>query len=177
MPIHVAPVNRMFSQRLYSSTICLLDFPSGISIGFCSQFFDMSERPGSSSSCNSWGYHSDDGKYSSNGSTNNFGESFSTTDVVGAGVDFANKEICFTKNGEVSGKQQLTEYLSSPAHNYTSPGIIRDDKIKGKLFPVIGKRWDGVKICANFGRTEQDMEDFKYQPKKDRKVNFVRPVR
>lgn len=131
--------------------------------------------PGSSSTYCSWGYKSDDGYRYSNGSKNSYGDSFTTKDTVGAGVDFEKQEIFFTKNGRSFGKYQPTKPFCQCTNYGNYQGTFRDDKIKGKLFPVVSKTWNEVRVCANFGKDEQDVKKFRYQQGKGSKA-VVRPV-
>ncbi|KAF9670613.1 hypothetical protein SADUNF_Sadunf13G0087100 [Salix dunnii] len=53
---------------------------------------------------NSCGYHGDDGNlYHGSGTGEAFGPTFTTSDTVGAGINYASQEFFFTKNGAVVG--------------------------------------------------------------------------
>ncbi|KAL1614683.1 hypothetical protein SLS54_009556 [Diplodia seriata] len=97
------------SQPRFYFEIEVLECPpeGAIGIGFCSQFFELSKFPGWSSQYRSWGYHSDDGskfRYDRGFSLGfEFGETWKESDIVGAGVDFIERKISFTKNGVLIG--------------------------------------------------------------------------
>ncbi|KAK7534164.1 concanavalin A-like lectin/glucanase domain-containing protein [Phyllosticta citribraziliensis] len=92
--------------------------------------------PGWSSPYQSWGYHGDDGHKYDNMSIIEDGHPYGQGDTVGAGVDFANREIFFTKNGKRLGTS------------------FSGENVKGKLFPMVGFHACGVKIRTNFGTRE-----------------------
>ena len=85
------------------------------------------------------GYHGDDGRlYNENSKGKRFGPTFGLTDVIGCGVDFNEKTVFFTKNGELVG------IVSKKLANHT-------------WYPTIGIRaWKAV-VKINFGQ-----EPFKF---------------
>jgi len=109
-----------------------------IGIGFTDENFKNNREPGWEP--NSYGYHGDDGYlYHGPGRHNNdFGPTFSTDDIVGAGIDHLKQEIFFTKNGELVG--------------HSIPNEVRDT-----LYPTIGLHSRGEKVEVNFGQ-----QNFKY---------------
>ncbi|KAG1409444.1 hypothetical protein G6F60_000662 [Rhizopus arrhizus] len=120
-----------------------------IGIGFCCAENNLERLPGWDA--NSWGYHGDDGHFfAGSGTGREYGPSFTTADVVGCGVDFADGSAFFTKNGKFLGT----------AFKGIDPGKI--------LYPSVGLRTLGEKVTVNFGHEpfvydiEQYIKDQKY---------------
>lgn len=73
-----------------------------VGIGFADKKFKVTRQPGWEP--NSYGYHGDDGKkFHSNGLGESYGPTFTTGDVIGAGILMEKQEIFYTKNGEYLG--------------------------------------------------------------------------
>ncbi|KAG6486081.1 hypothetical protein ZIOFF_054651 [Zingiber officinale] len=73
-----------------------------VTIGFTMQHFKMRRQPGWEA--NSCGYHGDDGYlYHGQGKGESFGPTFTTNDIVGAGINYATHEFFFTKNAKLIG--------------------------------------------------------------------------
>jgi hypothetical protein len=80
---------------------CVIEINPRISIGLVGRDFNVQHKiPGWDA--NSIGYHSDDGNIfqgKSNGEP--YGPKFIDNDIIGCCVDFINKIVFFTKNGEM----------------------------------------------------------------------------
>lgn len=73
-----------------------------VGIGFTDKKFKVTRQPGWEP--NSYGYHGDDGKkFHNNGLGENYGPTFNTGDVIGAGILLEKQEIFYTKNGKYLG--------------------------------------------------------------------------
>ena len=69
------------------------------SIGLCTQSFPLyGSQPGWNQE--SYGYNGDDGRRYTQGIGTQYGECFGVGDTIGCGIDYLNKTIFFTKNGE-----------------------------------------------------------------------------
>lgn len=115
-----------------------------IAIGFTTESFKMRRQPGWEA--NSCGYHGDDGLlYRGQGKGEAFGPTYTTNDVVGAGINYASQEFFFTKNGAVVG----TVYKDT----------------KGPLFPTVAVHSQNEEVHVNFGQKPFafDLEDFEKQ--------------
>jgi hypothetical protein len=77
--------------------------PSTISIGFSAKKVTLGRLPGWEPE--SWAYHGDDGMtFCCTASGRPYGPKYSTTDVIGCGVNFRTGHAFFTKNGNNLGK-------------------------------------------------------------------------
>lgn len=103
-----------------------------IGVGFATKQHKTTKMPGWES--HSWGYHADDGRLFSSDGEQPFGPRFSTSDVVGCGVNFASGRIFFTKNGVFLGT------ASPPITPLT------------ELYPCIGLRSSRERVLTNFGQ-------------------------
>ncbi|XP_047178747.1 ran-binding protein M homolog isoform X2 [Vigna umbellata] len=115
-----------------------------ISIGFTSETFKMRRQPGWEA--NSCGYHGDDGLlYRGHGKGEAFGPTYTSGDVVGAGINYAAQEFFFTKNGQVVGS------------------VYKD--LKGPLFPTIAVHSQNEEVHVNFGQKPFtfDLKEFEAQ--------------
>ncbi|CAI0433828.1 unnamed protein product [Linum tenue] len=102
-----------------------------VAIGFTKEDFDLCMQPGWRA--NSCGYHGDNGfVYRGGGKGESFGPSFTTNDIVGAGINYASNEFFFTKNG-------------------TMVGAVSKD-IEGPLFPTVAVHGLNEEIEVNFGQ-------------------------
>ncbi|KAI9018044.1 concanavalin A-like lectin/glucanase domain-containing protein [Phycomyces nitens] len=103
-----------------------------IGIGFSGPTNDLDRLPGWDKK--SWGYHGDDGFcFSGSGSGVPYGPRFTTGDVIGCCMDFANNTIFYTKNGISVGT----------AFKGVNPTF--------KIYPNIGLRTTGEHVITNFG--------------------------
>ncbi|XP_057457070.1 ran-binding protein M homolog [Lotus japonicus] len=115
-----------------------------IAIGFTSETFKMRRQPGWEA--NSCGYHGDDGLlYRGHGKGEPFGPTYTSGDIVGAGINYASHEFLFTKNGQVVGT------------------VYKD--IKGPLFPTIAVHSQNEEVHVNFGQKpfSFDLKEFEAQ--------------
>ncbi|KAI6691263.1 hypothetical protein NL676_028091 [Syzygium grande] len=102
-----------------------------IGIGFTSENFKMRRQPGWEP--NSCGYHGDDGfLYRGQGKGEAFGPTYTSGDIVGAGINYATQEFFFTKNKAVVGT------------------VYKD--MKGPLFPTVSVHSQNEEINVNFGQ-------------------------
>ncbi|KAG6536595.1 hypothetical protein ZIOFF_001653 [Zingiber officinale] len=119
-------------------------------IGFTMQHFKMRRQPGWEA--NSCGYHGDDGYlYRGQGKGESFGPTFTTNDIVGAGINYATQEFFFTKNAKLVGT------------------VTKD--IKGPLYPTIAVHSQNEEVTVNLGRKPFyfDIE----VPEKSAKINWL----
>ncbi|RKP09466.1 concanavalin A-like lectin/glucanase domain-containing protein, partial [Thamnocephalis sphaerospora] len=101
-----------------------------IGIGFCSAGVSLKRLPGWEP--DSWGYHGDDGhKFCCSGTGHRYGPTFSTGDIIGCCVNFANGTCFFTKNGMHLG--------------------VAFTDLNGRFFPSVGLRTPQEKVYTNFG--------------------------
>lgn len=124
-----APVRRM----LYYFEISIKDrgLRGVISIGFTDENFKTGRQPGWEQ--NTYGYHGDDGLfYHGHGRGDAFGQTFTTGDTVGAGINYASQEIFFTKNGKLVG--------------------CRPKDVKCPLYPSVGLHSPNERVEVNFGQ-------------------------
>ena len=116
-----------------------------IAIGFTCETFKMRRQPGWEA--NSCGYHGDDGLlyrgHCKGGEP--FGPTYTSGDVVGAGINYAAQEFFFTKNGQVVGS------------------VYKD--MKGPLFPTIAVHSQNEEVHVNFGQKPFtfDLKEFETQ--------------
>lgn len=127
--------NRPFPQNQMIGYFEIVVLDAGtrgsICIGLSDKDFALNRLPGWED--NSYGYLGEDGKKYTEGMRGEaFGETFTTGDVVGCGIQFAKQEIFFTKNGKYLG--------------------VAFRKVKGVLlFPTIGLHSPGETVLVNFG--------------------------
>ena len=102
------------SQLMYYFELRVLDSgdKGAIAIGFTESSTKLSRQPGWEA--NTYGYHGDDGhKFHGCGRGEQYGPSFTTGDVIGAGIHLTKGEVFFTKNGKVRQRLQPTFYFTS----------------------------------------------------------------
>lgn len=103
-----------------------------IGVGFCTRKVILNRLPGWEPE--SWGYHGDDGNsFCCQGTGKPYGPQFSTTDIIGCGVNFRTGTAFFTKNG-------------------VDLGIAFRDIKSPKLYPAVGMKRPGEHIRVNFGQ-------------------------
>ncbi|KAL9542792.1 hypothetical protein MBANPS3_008429 [Mucor bainieri] len=123
-----------------------------IGIGFCAASNKVERLPGWDP--DSWGYHGDDGhSFAGSGTGKNYGPCFTTNDVIGCGVNFADNTAFYTKNGKFLGI------------------AFSDMNLKQPIFPAIGLRTPGEQVTVNFGH-----EPFVYdiaQYVNDQRIKFI----
>jgi hypothetical protein len=91
---------------LVGSTRSNLLYRSSIGIGFSSKDVSLNRPPGWEPE--SWAYHGDDGNsYCCQNSGKSYGPPFSTSDVIGCGVNFRTGHAFFTRNGDPLGKSGI----------------------------------------------------------------------
>ncbi|KAI6192653.1 hypothetical protein M3Y96_01249700 [Aphelenchoides besseyi] len=121
-----------------------------IGIGLSEKNVDINRLPGWESG--SYGYHGDDGNFfAGSGKGGTYGPNFSTGDTIGCGINFMNRSIFFTRNGE---------NLGVAAYNIS---------IENSRYPTVGMRTPGAIIDTNFGqkpfayKIEVDMKETETQ--------------
>uniref|UniRef100_A0AC34F8D6 B30.2/SPRY domain-containing protein n=1 Tax=Panagrolaimus sp. ES5 TaxID=591445 RepID=A0AC34F8D6_9BILA len=104
-----------------------------IGIGIMEKSIQTNRLPGWDTQ--SFGYHGDDGNFfCSSGKGQQYGPKFGINDCVGCGVNFAKKQIFFTKNGENLGYIDINLSLD---HEY---------------YPVVGMQASNEVVRTNFGQ-------------------------
>ena len=102
-----------------------------IAIGFAAGDFKLQRHPGWEP--NSYGYHGDTGhKFAGSPNGSEFGPSFGTGDVVGAGIHLEKQQIFFTKNGKFMK--------------------VAFEHVQGELYPTIGLHSRAECVEVNFGQ-------------------------
>ena len=112
-----------------------------LGIGFSNFNVKLNRFPGWDK--NSYGYHGDDGMIRAAGSTETYGSTFTTGDVIGCCFNLVEKQIFFTKNGKK---------LDIAIKGVTST----------TLFPTLGMCSPGEMVQANFGQSEFIFDFDKY---------------
>ncbi|KAG0298116.1 Ran-binding protein 10 [Linnemannia gamsii] len=127
------PINPKVGVFYFEITIDHFKGNSALSIGIASKALRKNFQVGWD--LNSWGFHSDDGfLYFGNGKQNiTYSYEYREGDTVGCGVNFLDKAVFFTINGEMMGI----------AFRFIKESIL--------LYPAIGLSQAGTEINANFG--------------------------
>ncbi|KAF9152014.1 Ran-binding protein 10 [Linnemannia schmuckeri] len=127
------PINPKVGVFYFEITIDHFKGNSALSIGIASKSLRKNFQVGWD--LNSWGFHSDDGfLYFGNGKQNiDYSYEYREGDTVGCGVNFLDKAVFFTINGEMMGI----------AFRFIKESI--------PLYPAIGLSQAGTEINANFG--------------------------
>lgn len=124
-----------------------------VSIGFTTESFKMRRQPGWEA--NSCGYHGDDGfLYRGQGKGEAFGPTYTTGDIVGAGINYAAQEFFFTKNGQVVGT------------------VFKE--MKGPLFPTVAVHSQNEEVHVNFGQKPFtfDLKEFEAQERMKQQIKI-----
>jgi hypothetical protein len=100
------------------------------------------------SSFSSYSYFGEDGKkYGDNNSRGEpYGETFTTGDISGCGLDFSRGEIFFTKNGKFLGNN-----CANLLHIITQLGTAFKKVTSLTLFPAVGMHCIEAAVITNFG--------------------------
>jgi len=113
---------------------------------------------------NSYGYHADDGhSFNQTGTGRSYGPTYTSSDVVGCGINFIDNTIFYTKNGVHLGAQTqgpelirlrrlrpLTTFVECREPLVHAGTAFRD--VKGVFYPTVGMRTPGEIMLANFGQ-------------------------
>ncbi|CAM6038729.1 unnamed protein product [Sphagnum compactum] len=137
-----------------------VDDGDGVAIGFTNENFKKDRIPGWE--LNTYGYHSDDGKLYHNSGTiaysdkmEQFGRNFDTTstkgDVVGAGINYLERNVYFVKGKKIVGRIPYN--------------------LENTLYPAIGFWGENVTVNVNFSPksdldVNHDMQHSNLQPPK-----------
>jgi Ran-binding protein 9/10 len=90
----------------------------------------------------SWGYHGDDGMaYHDGDSKSYYGPTFSTGDIIGCCINFQERLIFYTRNGE------LLDVAFTEISFHAFEKSYKDD-----IFPMIGLLSPGDHVRVNFGK-------------------------
>ncbi|KAI9497796.1 hypothetical protein BDB00DRAFT_784331 [Zychaea mexicana] len=128
------PMRRQCGIYYYEMHVISKGDDGYIGFGFCGEDNELDRLPGWDA--NSYGYHGDDGhSFAGSGIGKTYGPCFTTGDVVGCGVNFAEGTAFYTKNGSFLG-------------NAFEEGILTPDI---DYYPCVGLRTPGEHVTVNFG--------------------------
>ncbi|KAF9585119.1 hypothetical protein BGW38_003828 [Lunasporangiospora selenospora] len=127
------PINPKSGVFYFEITIDTFKGNSALSVGIASKSLRRNCQVGWD--LNSWGYHSDDGfLYFGNGKQNIvYSFKYGEGDTIGCGINFVDRAIFFTMNGDMMGV----------AFRFIKDSI--------PLYPAVGLSQSGTEINANFG--------------------------
>ncbi|KAI9489369.1 hypothetical protein BDB00DRAFT_843484 [Zychaea mexicana] len=127
------PIRRQCGVYYYEIKVLSKGEDGFIGIGFCSGKNGLDRLPGWDN--DSWGYHGDDGhSFEESGTGKTYGPRFTTGDVIGCGINMADKTAFYTKNGTYLGI------------------AFRSLKTSMHLYPCVGLRTPGEHVTVNFGQ-------------------------
>ncbi|KAK3844960.1 MAG: concanavalin A-like lectin/glucanase domain-containing protein [Linnemannia gamsii] len=152
------PINPKAGVFYFEITIDHFKGNSALSIGIASKSLRKNFQVGWD--LNSWGFHSDDGfLYFGNGKQNiTYSYEYREGDTVGCGVNFLDKAVFFTINGEMMGI----------AFRFVKESI--------PLYPAIGLSQAGTEINANFGDQTFLFNIVDYKKSIMAKPNHTQPI-
>ncbi|KAI8080167.1 concanavalin A-like lectin/glucanase domain-containing protein [Gilbertella persicaria] len=125
------PMRPQCGVYYFEVRICSNGLDGLFAIGICTRQAKLDRLPGQD--VDSFGYFGQDGQVYLEKQSKHGGPSFSSGDIVGCGVNFANSTLFFTKNGISLG----CEYE------------FHQDRL---YYPCIGLSTPGEKVAANFGQ-------------------------
>ncbi|KAI8141164.1 concanavalin A-like lectin/glucanase domain-containing protein [Fennellomyces sp. T-0311] len=127
------PIRRQCGIYYYEMRVVSKGEEGFIGMGFCSGKNGLDRLPGWDS--DSWGYHGDDGhSFEESGTGKTYGPRFTTGDIIGCGINMANKTAFYTKNGTYLGV------------------AFKSLKTSMSLYPCVGLRTVGEHVTVNFGQ-------------------------
>jgi hypothetical protein len=150
------PISKNCGIYYYEVTIQSKGRDGFIGVGFSTNPNFAHKIPGTSEG--SWGYHASDGKkYGGSATGKIYGPSYTTGDVIGCCVNFADNSISFTRNGIMLG--------------VAFEGIFETST---NLYCSVGLRTPGEKVSTNFGKNPFvfDIAQF-YQDEKQRICKLI----
>lgn len=127
-------------------------------MGFCTDNTELNGRILGWDS-GSWGFHGDNGSvYHSSGHGVSYAKPYSSGSIVGCGVDFRDRSIFFTVDGEFKGKLHRSfchgRLLILIVFCLNCLGrAFHGDDIRGQLYPAVSLKPGNpsFKLIANFG--------------------------
>jgi hypothetical protein len=125
-----------------------------IGVGFCDEKAPLNRMLGWDQG--SWGYHGDDGcLFTDSGIGRLYGDTYSTGNVIGCGINFTTGTAFYTKDGTIIGQSSPPNPLASLTltlnHWLLHVGRAFQD-VKGKLYPAVcfDTGSTGCRVSVNF---------------------------